>query len=413
MDPTLALLIFLILLSWFFSWAEIALISLWPAKVKQLVDEKVFWSKAIGKLKNNPNKLLITILIWNNLVNIWASMITAIWTSETFWDQMLWVVTWILTLLILVFWEILPKSLAQKFNVQFSKIVAFPLLFLSYLLFPIVFILEKFLNLTMKLVWWWWEMNTFSKEELKAMVQLSSKEWSIDNENSEMLENVLEFWDTTAEEVMTDKTKLSMLSSTTIVKDATDFFIKNEHSRIPVYEEWNEDKILWIITLQEILKQNYHNKEDAQVWNFVLNKLIFIPETKKISDLFKEFQRKRIHMAIVVWEFWDVEWIVTMEDILEEIFWEIRDESDDEEDWIRKINDNSWKISWDVELEKINKILDQEFDYPEHKTISYLAMDQLQKIPERWDNFDLDWISFFIEKMDWNRIDSIRIQKNK
>lgn len=411
MDPTLILLIFLLILSWFFSWAEIALISLWPAKVKQLVDEKVFASKAIEKLKNNSNKLLITILIWNNLVNIWASMITAIWATEVFWNEMLWVVTWVLTLLVLVFWEILPKSLAQKFNVQFSKVVAFPLLFLSYLLFPIVYILEKFLNLTMKMVWWDWELKTFSKEELKAMVQLSSEEWSIDNENSEMLENVLEFWDTTAEEVMTDKTKLLTLSSDEKIKSATDFFIKHEYSRIPVYEEWNEDKIVWIITLQNIVKHKQHKNDDLKIWELDLKQPVFIPETKKISDLFKEFQRKRTHMAIVIWEFWDVEWVVTMEDILEEIFWEIRDESDDEEDWIKKINDNSWKISWDVELEKINKILEQEFNYPEHKTISYLAMDQLQKVPERWDNFDLDWIWFFVEKMDWNKIESIRIQK--
>ena len=411
MDPTLLLLIFLISLSWFFSWAEIALISLWPAKVKQLVDQKTFASKAIEKLKNNSNRLLITILIWNNLVNIWASMITAIWSSNAFWDKMLWVVTWILTLLILVFWEILPKSLAQKFNVQFSKIVAFPLLFLTYLLFPIVYILEKFLNLTMKLVWWGWEINTFSKEELKAMVQLSSEEWSIDNDNSEMLENVLEFWDTTAEEIMTDKTKLLVLSSDEKIKSATDFFIKHEHSRIPVFKEWNKDKIIWIITLQDIVKHKQHKNDDLKIWELDLKQPIFIPETKKITDLFKEFQRKRTHMAIVVWEFWDVEWIVTMEDILEEIFWEIRDESDDEEDWIKKINEDAWKVSWDVELEKINKLLDQEFDYPEHKTISYLAMDKLQKIPERWDNFDLNWIWFFIEKMDWNKIESIRVQK--
>ena len=411
MDPTLLLLIFLLILSWFFSWAEIALISLWPAKVKKLVDEKVFASKSIEKLKNNPNKLLITILIWNNLVNIWASMITAIWATNAFWEELLWLVTWVLTLLILVFWEILPKSLAQRFNVEFSKIVAFPLLFLSYLLFPIVFILEKFLNFTMKLTWWDWEIKTFSKEELKAMVQLSSEEWSINNENSEMLENVLEFWDTKAEEVMTDKTKIFILSSNTKIKAATDFFIKHEHSRIPVFEEWNEDKIIWIITLQDIVKQKQHKNDDIKIWDLDLKQPIFIPETKKINDLFKEFQRKRTHMAMVIWEFWDVEWIVTMEDILEEIFWEIRDESDDEEDWVKKINDNSWRISWDLEIEKLNKLLDQEFDYADHKTISYMLMDKLQKIPERWENIDIDWIWFFVEKMDWNKIESVRIQK--
>lgn len=411
MDSTLMLLIFLLALSWFFSWAEIALISLWPAKVKQLVNQKEFASKAIENLKSNSNKLLITILIWNNLVNIWASMITAIWATRVFWSEMLWVVTWVLTLLILVFWEILPKSLAQKFNVQFSKIVAFPLLFLNYLLFPIVFILEKFLNFTMKVVWWDWEIKTFSKEELKAMVQLSSEEWSINNENSEMIENVLDFWDTKAEEVMTDKTKLYKLSSFATVKFAIDFFIQHEYSRIPVFEEWNEDKIIWIITLYDIIKQKQNKNDNLKIWEIDLKQPIFCPETKKVTDLFKEFQRKRTHMAVVIWEFWDVEWIVTMEDILEEIFWEIHDETDEEEDWVRKINDNSWRIFWDFEIEKLNKFLNQNFEYPDHKTVSYMLMDKFQKIPERWDNIDINWIWFFIEKMENNKIESVRLQK--
>ena len=263
----------------------------------------------------------------------------------------------------------------------------------------------------MKIVWWDAKMQTISKEELKAIVQLWSEEWSIDGENSEMLSNVLEFWETTAEEVMTDKTKLLTLSSETTIKFATDFFIKYEHSRVPVFEEWNSDKILWIITLQDIIKQKQNKNDDLKIWDLDLKQPIFIPETKKISDLFKEFQRKRIHMAIVIWEFWDVEWIVTMEDILEEIFWEIRDESDDEEDWIKKINEKSWRIHWDLEIEKLNKLLDWHFDYPDHKTVSYMLMDKLQKIPERWESIDIDWIWFFVEKMEWNKIELIRLQK--
>ncbi|MCD5382724.1 hemolysin family protein [Candidatus Gracilibacteria bacterium] len=411
MDPTLALLIFLLMFSGFFSGAEIALISLGAAKVKQMVDKKEFGSSAVKKLKDNPNKLLITILIGNNFVNIGASMITAIWATKVFGAELLGVVTGVLTLLILVFGEILPKSLAQRFNITFSKIVAFPLLFLSYLLFPIVFILEKFLNFTMKIVGGDAKMQTISKEELKAIVQLGSEEGSIDGENSEMLSNVLEFGETTAEEVMTDKTKLLTLSSETTIKFATDFFIKYEHSRVPVFEEGNSDKILGIITLQDIIKQKQNKNDDLKIGDLDLKQPIFIPETKKISDLFKEFQRKRIHMAIVIGEFGDVEGIVTMEDILEEIFGEIRDESDDEEDGIKKINEKSWRIHGDFEIEKLNKLLDGHFNYPDHKTVSYMLMDKLQKIPERGESIDIDGIGFFVEKMEGNKIELIRLQK--
>jgi len=410
MDPTLILLIFLILLSWFFSWAEIALISLSPAKVKQMVKEKRFASKTIQTLKANPNKLLITILIWNNLVNIWASMITALWANNAFWSESLALVTWILTLFVLVFWEILPKSLAQKHNMWFWAVVAKPLYFLEISLFPIVWILEKFLNITMKVFWWEDKLASLTEEELKAMVQLWYEEWALDDIKSEMLWNVLDLWETIAEEIMTDKAKLQSVSSDFTVKQAVDFFIKNDHSRIPVYKG-DENKIIWIITVQEIIKYNKGKQLNEKLESIVLKEPLFIPETKKITDLFKEFQWKRIHMAIVIDEFWEVAWIVTMEDILEEVFWEIHDESDEEHWKIRKINDTSWKVDWDTEIEKLNKELNIEFPAPDHKNIAFLIIDKMQKIPERWDHTSIKWFDFYVEKIKDNKIELVRIQK--
>lgn len=410
MDPTLILLLFLILLSWFFSWAEIALVSLSPAKVKQLVEEKRFASKTIQRLKANPNKLLITILIWNNLVNIWASMITALWASNTFWSEALWIVTWILTLLVLIFWEILPKSLAQKYNASFWAIVAKPLFLLEMLLYPIVFILEKFLHFTMKMFWWWEKLASLTEEELKAMVQLWYEEWSIDDRKSEMLENVLDFWEITAEEIMTDKAKICSVPWEFTVKQTVDYFIKHEFSRLPVYKD-NENKIIWIITIQDIIKHNQGKTWNEKLEDIVSKEPLFVPETKKIADLFKEFQWKRTHMAIVVDEFWEVSWIVTMEDILEEVFWEIHDESDEEYWKIRKLNETSWRVDWDTEIEKLNKEFETQFPAPEHKNVSFLLLDKMQKIPERWDHAVIWWLDFYVEKMDDNKIESVRIQK--
>ena len=410
MDPTLILLIFLIILSWFFSWAEIALISLSPAKIKQLVDWNKFWAKTIQKLKSSPNKLLITILIWNNLVNIWASMITAIWANTAFWSEYLAVVTWILTLFVLIFWEILPKSLAQKYNVWFSSIVAKPIYFLEIFLFPIVWILEKFLSFTMKFFWAWEKLASLTEEELKAMVQLWNEEGMLDDKKSEMLENVLDFWEITAEEIMTDKAKLQSIPSDFTVKQTVDFFIKNDFSRLPVYKN-NENKIIWIITIQEIIKHNQTNNWDEKLENITLKEPLFVPETKKIAILFKELQWKRMHMSVVIDEFWEVSWIVTMEDILEEVFWEIHDESDEERWKVKKINETSWRVDWDAEIEKLNKELNTIFETPEHKNISFLLLDKMQKIPERGENCEINWFHFYIEKMNWNKIELVRVQK--
>lgn len=409
MDPTLLLLVFLLLFSWFFSWAEIALVSLSPAKVKQLLEEKSFAAKEIDKLKRNPNKLLITILIWNNLVNIWASMITAIWATNTFWSEFLWLVTWVLTLLVLVFWEILPKSLAQKFNAQFSKVVAKPLVLLEYLLYPIVFLLEKFLIFTMKAFGSQEKLTTLTEEELKAMVQIWAEEWVLATEKHEMLANVLDFGGTTAEEIMTDKAKIASVQEEFTVKQTIDFYLKHEFTRIPVTN--NEHKVIWIVTLSDLIKQKQNKNEETELKELDLKEPLFVPETKRITDLFKEFQWKRIHMAIVIDEFGEVAGLVTMEDILEEVFGEIHDESDEEIWKIKRLSENSWRVDWDTEIEKLNKELESQLPAPDHKTISYLILDQLQKIPERWDSVELKNFELFVEKMEENRIESVRMQR--
>ena len=406
--PTLLLLILLIWLSWFFSWAEIALVSLSHAQVRSMVRKKLYSCKTIEKLKSEPNKLLITILIWNNLVNIAASMITAIWANSHFWSKSLWVVTWILTLAILIFWEILPKSLAQRYSNKFASLVAKPMMLLYYIFYPFTLILEQFI----KIFWWKHWINKYDDDELKAMVDLWAETWRIDFEKKELISNVLDFWETTVEQVMIDESKIYSMSSNLTINKAVEFFVSHEHSRVPIYKDTDKNEIIWILTLREILK--YWRTRD---WNLKLENLYFIkpmftPESKRIWDLFKEFQWKRVHMAIVIDEFWNVSWLVTLENILEEVFWEIHDESDESEDEIKKLNRLSWRMAWDTELDKVNSALWVCISNEEHKTLSYYLLDLFQKIPERGDWVDDKWFEFFIEKMVWNKIESVRVQKN-
>lgn len=407
MDPTVLLLIVCVILSSFFSWAETAFISLTDAQVRTMVKNNRFASKTIERLKSNTNELLITILIWSNVVNIWIWTISALWATEKYWSASLWIVTWILTIIILIFWEIIPKTIAHQHAAFVSSIVAKPLYLLVLILIPITYLLEFII----RIIWWKTWLKWMTSEELKAMVDIWAESWNIDIEKKELISNVLEFWETTVEEIMTDSSKIISMPSNLTLKKAYDFFVVNEVSRIPVYNWDNKDEIIWIMTVKEMLKHKKHRDENMLLKDIDLITPIFIPETKYISDLFKEFQWKRMHMAVVIDEFWKVSWLVTLEDILEEVFWEIHDEFDDDEHYIKKLNKNSWRISWLTEINKVNEALWAELAGHEHRTLSYYILALLQKIPERWDNVSSKWFEFFVEKMTWNRIDLIRVQK--
>ena len=243
------------------------------------------------------------------------------------------------------------------------------------------------------------------------MVDIGAEEWSINIEKKELISNVLDFWETTVEQVMTDNSKIISMPSTINLKKAVDYFVSNEFSRLPIYNWDNKDDIIWILTIKDILRHKRNRDENLSLKNLDFIQPMFIPETKNISDLFKEFQWKRLHMAIVIDEFWKVSWLVTLEDILEEVFWEINDESDEDENSIQKLNNISWRVAWDVEIDKVNSTLWAKFSSIEHKTIAYFILNLLQKIPEKWDHVNSKGFEFFVEKMVWNRIDSIRVQK--
>ena len=207
----LLLLIFLIFLSGAFSGAEIALTALSPAKVRAIGKDNKFGSRAIAKLKSNPQRLLITILIGNNLVNILATVLATIWAVGVFGSNAIGIVTGLLTFLILVFGEITPKTFAQKYSERFARALAHPLLWLTKILFPVIWIFEKITQGLISGLKLRESLHSVSEDELLALVDIGAKEGVIEEQEQEMIENVLEFTDTTVEEVMTIKKDIEML----------------------------------------------------------------------------------------------------------------------------------------------------------------------------------------------------------
>ncbi len=388
---TIVVFIVLLALSAFFSWTEIALMSLPKHKIETFIKQNLSGAKDLKYLKENSDKLLITILIWNNLVNTYTAAFATTIAMNVAQNSGLGInqstaialATWIVTLLLLLFGEIAPKSFATKNAESISLKVAKFYKFLMTVLYPLVWIIEKIT----KLFTWSDKTEEVSEEEIQAFIDMWKESWTLENEEHEHLKNILEFSDTVVEEIMTPRVKIDKLSDETIVDEALDFILEHTHSRIPVYHE-DVDHIIWIVNvrflLEEIKKWNWSKK----LKDIKLIKPIKVPLNKPIDELLKTFQKAHQHLAIVIDEYGGVAGLVTLEDIVEEVFGEIHDETDKEEEEIKKLWENEYLVNSAVLLEdildKFNlSVEDLWYDKKDYEweTLSYFITDVLERFP--------------------------------
>lgn len=401
MDPlTIILFVFLFLLSAFFSGTEIALMSLPSHKVDSLVKQWKFWSKALKYIKDRNDKLLITILIWNNLVNVYTATLAtqiAMSMAKNSWMEeslAIWISTWAVTFLLLMFWEIAPKSFATKNSEKISLFVAKIYKFLMTILFPIVFLIEKLI----KLFTWKDKVSSITNEEIEAFIDMWKDSWTLEHWEHEKIKSILEFNWISVEEIMTPRVKIDALSSDTTIEEAKEYYLNNTHSRIPIYNE-TIDKIDYFLTIRDILEWESCNWKPKLISDLDLTKVLKVPINQPIDNLLETFQKSRKHLAIIIDEYGWVSWLITLEDIIEEVFWEIRDETDIEDDEIKSI----WKDSIIVESHTlIEDVLDEyelelkdiwldekEFDW---ETTSYVITHVLERFPNEWEKIVFDLI---------------------
>jgi putative hemolysin len=410
MDMHLLLLFILVALSALFSGAEIAFTSLSPAKVKTFKDDGRFASTAIYRLKARPETLLITILLGNNLCNIFATVVATVWGIRFFGNSAIGIVTGVLTFMILIFGEITPKTIAQKYAEGFSRLMAYPLLWLTVILMPINWLLVLFIHSLMKLFKAKNPIRSMSEEELLALVDIGAREGVIEEHEQEFIENVLEFTDTNVEEIMTLEKDIESLPIDTTITEAMDYFVEHSHSRIPVYKE-SLDNILGIITVHDVLRLMQKATGITKLSEMKLSDPIVVPKTKSISRLFREFQKKRQHLAVVVNEHGETVGLVSLEDILEEIVGDIVDEQDREEKKVYKIAANQWEAQGGATIEEINEALDIDLAYPEHQTISLLVLEDLQRFPLKGEKINYENLIIQAKSMSHNKIEKVVITK--
>ncbi len=402
------LFIMCLILSAFFSSSEVALIGLNHAKVRQLLDLKKKGSKALDKIKRNTDHLLITILIGNNLVNIAAASIATAIAVEIYGDIGIGIATGFVTIIMLIFGEIGPKTYAARHPEKVALFSARILLFLSYLLTPILWIYDGFKKLFK--IKGDFGHPVVTEEEIKQWIDAGEESGTIEEEEHQMLHRVFRFTDTYAREAMTPRGDVVMISDDSKLEDAIGIFNDTGFSRLPVYHE-QMDNINGTLNVKDAFAAVYNKKTDTKILD-LLHEAHFVPESKKIDELLNELQMKKNHLAIVIDEYGTYVGIITIEDILEELVGDILDEFDVEEPEIQKIDDGVYLIDAGAWVDRINEDLDISLPIDEsYETIGGLLIDRLGHIPRRGEVIKLEdlGIEMRVMKMRGRRIIDVKL----
>lgn len=431
----LIILLILLILSGVFSGMEIAFFSLGAEKIKAFKTKKSIPKKTkqriqlVEKLKKNTDTLLVTILIGNNIVNVAASSlatIVALDLGESFdfsigTNTVVALVTGVMTLLILVFGEITPKSLAHKYALPFTIFTAPIIRFLQVILYPIIYPITF---LTKQFTGDKETLHGLNEEELKAAIELSAQEGQIDEDEKELFERVLEFDEHNVESIMTPRSKIFGLADNLSTEEGIKAISEASFSRIPIYHD-TLDNTIGILKVQSIIsefqKPDFYKKNLA---NLSLISPYKIPRTMKIHTLLKEFQATQNHLAFVYDEHGGLIGLITLEDVIEEVFGEFEDEADDSNTNIRQTGKQKFIMNAEIELEQIEsfikeKLAKQNFEFfpwekpEENNTLSYFILEKLEHFPAEKESFECKTekyiFTFVIEKSQAENIQEVSL----
>ena len=403
--PHILLLTVLLVFSAFFSACEAAFFSLTSFQLKELKEEKGRWGLAANDLLEKPRELLITIYIGNELVNIGVSVITTSIFINQFGNFGIGIAIGVGTFLLLVFGEIIPKTLSLQFPQTYAISAAYPLRFFAFLVRPIQSVLtlvaEKFISFT---------GFTFSKDkktaitndEFRTMVQVGEGEGVIDSEESELIHNVIKFGETTAAEVMTPKIDMFTLSIDDKLEDILPRIIENFYSRVPVFDIDGES-FAGILFTKDLNKLKNLPPEKFSLKS-VLRPFLSIPQTKKIKELLQEFKKRKRHIAAVLDEYGSICGLVTLEDILEELVGEIDSEMRLEENPLVKIDDNSFRLLATYPVDEFNTHFRTQISEEEYDTVGGFVFGLFGRIPRSGEAIAHENLKFRVEKMKGARI---------
>ena len=412
MDPStiiqLVVLIVLLLLSAFFSSSETALTTVSKIKLKTLADDGNKSAAKVLQVTENPGKLLSTILIGNNIVNISASALATTFTTNVFGSKFIGISTGILTILVLIFGEITPKTMAAQSSLKFSMVVVHPIKLLMFVLTPVIWLLDRVTNLIFIILRVDTSTkNTMTESELRAVVDVSHEDGVIEPEERFMISNVVDFGDALSKDIMIPRADIVCADIDSTYEELVEIFRAEKFSRIPIYED-SKDSIVGLLYLKDLFF--YSQTHDMSNFDLksILRQPIFVYEYQKTSQIFADMKTSSVTMAVVLDEYGATSGIITMEDLIEEIVGEIRDEYDDyEDDFIRNIGDNQFDIDASIKLDDLNDALNTKLVSENYDSLGGLVIEILDKLPEEGEEATYKNISLLVTKVHKNRIERI------
>ncbi len=402
------MLIALLVLSALFSSSETALTTVNRIRIRTLAGQGDKRAMTLLAVLQNPEKMLSVILIGNNVVNLYASSLATTVTLSLFGSKLVGVATGILTLAVLVFGEVAPKTMASRNAEQIALRAAGPVKCLMWLFTPLVFVVNNLARLVMKLFGADrpGKRELMTAEELRTIVQVGHEDGVIENSERKMIDNVFDFGDRSARDIMIPRIDMTCIDVEADYDELMEVVREEKYTRIPVYKE-SADTIVGILNIKDLL---FRAQDKPFRIAELMRKPLFTYEQKKTSELMVEMRKNYTNLAIVLDEYGVTAGMVTMEDILEEIVGEIRDEYDrDEEKSIRRIAPNTYLIEGNVKIDDVNEVLQLHLASEDYESIGGYVLEQLEHFPKEGECVTKGGISFTVTRMEQTRIAEVKL----
>ncbi len=407
----LIILLILIILSAFFSSAETALTTVSKITIRSMIEDGNKKAVIVDKIINNQGKMLSAILIGNNLVNIIASALATILAQNLFGQYAVSFATGLLTIVVLIFGEITPKSLATLNALKLSLAYAKVIYSLMFLLTPAIFIINKLAYFFMRMLGIdpTKKMASITETELRTIVDVSHEEGIIEKEERQMINNVFDFGDAIASDVMVPKIDMTMADINSTYEELIKIFRSEKYTRIPIYQD-STDNVIGIINMKDLLLYNPEEIFDVRKY---LRSAFYTYESKKLSELMIEMKKTSVNIVIVLDEYGVTAGLITLEDLLEEIVGEIHDEYDlDEDEPIKKISENIYILEGQMKIDDLNDYLGVNLSSDDYDSIGGLIIEKLDRLPTVGDKITIDSLSFKVTSMDKMRINYVDLLIN-
>ena len=385
----LAVLIVLVLLSAFFSSAETAFMTINKVKVKAMADDGSKRAKKVLSICEDTQKMLSAILIGNNIVNLSASALMTVFVTDVFGSFAIGIGTGVLTLVVLIFGEIIPKTVATAYAESISLWYANVILFTMAIMHPFSFIINGIATIILKL----FRIDTTNKQamtetELKTYVDVSHEDGVIESGEKEIIYNVFDFSDAHAKDIMIPRIDMCCVSSDADFNEVMKVFREDMYTRIPVFEGSEQDNIIGLINVKDLVL--IQDKDNFKIKDY-LRKAYYTYEYKKTADLLMEMREKSQNVAFVLSEYGTTVGMITLEDLLEEIVGEIRDEYDsDEDELIKNVGGRKYLVEGNMKLDDINDALGTDLDSEDYDSIGGLMIENLDRLPGYGETVTLD-----------------------